>query len=220
MTGDRIRVILADDHAVVRAALRAVLGAAREIDIVGEAASGVEALAMTERLEPDVVIMDLGMSGMDGTAATREIVRRRLPTRVLVVTMQAEEDYLTHVLEDGAGGYLMKNAAGTELVNAVRAVARGDIYVHPSAARLLEERPSAANSRAAERERLDALTPRERDVLKLLSEGCSDVEIGNRLLINPKAVDTYKQRIQNKLGISERSEYIAAAIKAGVSSNA
>jgi DNA-binding NarL/FixJ family response regulator len=135
MTGDLIRVLLADDHAVVRAGLKAVLGAAPDIDIVGEAKDGREAVALVERLNPDVVVMDLSMGGLDGTEATKEIVAKNLPARVLILTMHAEEDYLVPLLEAGAAGYLVKSAADRELVDAVRAVARGDLYVRPSAAR-------------------------------------------------------------------------------------
>ena len=118
MTGDIIRVILADDHAVVRAGLKAVLGVARDIEVIGEARTGVEAVALAERFKPDVVVMDLSMPELDGTAATREIVKKGLATRVLVLTMHAEEDYLVSLMEAGAAGYLVKSAADRELVDA------------------------------------------------------------------------------------------------------
>src|SRR5687767_4115255 len=118
MTGDLIRVVLADDHAVVRAGLKAVLGSARDITVVGEASNGREAVALAERLNPDVIVMDLTMDQMDGTAATQEIVQKGLGARVLVLTMHAEEDYLVPVLEAGAAGYLVKSAADRELVDA------------------------------------------------------------------------------------------------------
>src|SRR6185437_12016715 len=130
MSPATIRVILADDHAVVRAGLKAVLGASPDIDVIGEASNGAEAVQLADTLDPDVVVMDLTMDGMDGTAATREIVGKHLRARVL--TMHAEEDYLIPVLEAGAAGYLMKNAADRELVDAVRTVARGDMFIRPS----------------------------------------------------------------------------------------
>jgi len=129
MSDDLIRVILADDHAVVRAGLKAVLGASSNIQVVGEAADGSEAVALAERLDPDVVIMDLSMDRTDGAAATRQIVDKKLRARVLILTMHAEEDYLILALEAGAAGYLMKNAADRELVDAVR-TRRSRRHVH------------------------------------------------------------------------------------------
>ena len=136
-TGNPTRVVIADDHAVVRAGLRAVLGPAKDIQVVGEAADGGEAVALAERLRPDVLVMDLSMAPMDGVAATREIVARGLPTRVMILTMEAAEGRLLPLLKCGAWGYLVKSAADRELVAAVRAVARGDIYLLPDAARAL-----------------------------------------------------------------------------------
>jgi len=216
MAGDLIRVVLADDHAVVRAGLRAVLGAAPDIEVVGEAKDGREAVALAERLKPDLVVMDLTMGEMDGTAATKEIVARGLATRVLVLTMHAEEDYLIPVLEAGAAGYLVKSAADRELVDAVRAVARGDVYMRPSAARVLARNLTKKDPAAAERERYERLTERERDVLRLTAQGYSAPEIGERLFISPKTVDTYKQRIHEKAGLSHRPEYVQFACKLGL----
>jgi DNA-binding NarL/FixJ family response regulator len=216
MSADLIRVILADDHAVVRAGLKAVLGAAPDIDVIGEAMDGVEAVALTERLDPDVVIMDLSMEGMDGSAATREITERKLRARVLILTMHAEEDYLLPVLKAGAAGYLMKNAADRELVDAVRTVARGDTFIRPSAARILAQGISKKDPMDAERARFERLTEREQNVLRLTAQGYSAPEIGERLYISPKTVDTYKQRIGDKLGLTHRAEYIAFALKLGL----
>ena len=219
MSPDLIRVILADDHAVVRAGLKAVLGAARDIDVVGEAKDGREAVALAERLNPDVVVMDLSMGEADGTAATKEIVAKGLATRVLILTMHAEEDYLVPLLEAGAAGYLVKSAADRELVDAVRAVARGDLYVRPSAARILAKGITKKDPAQAERERFEKLTTRERDVLRLVAEGYSAPEIGEKLFISPKTVDTYKQRVNEKLGLSHRADYVKLALKLGLISS-
>ncbi|HEY5085827.1 MAG TPA: response regulator transcription factor [Gemmatimonadaceae bacterium] len=216
MTAEMIRVILADDHAVVRAGLRAVLGASTDIDVIGEASDGAEAVELAERLDPDVVIMDLTMDRMDGATATREIVAKQLRARVLVLTMHAEEDYLLSVLEAGAAGYLMKNAADRELVDAVRTVARGDMFIRPSAAKILAQGLTKKNPLDAERARFERLTDREQNVLRLTAQGYSAPEIGERLFISPKTVDTYKQRIGDKLGLSHRAEYIAFALKLGL----
>lgn len=216
MSEDHIRVILADDHAVVRAGLKAVLGASSDILVIGEAGDGLEAVELAEQLDPDVVIMDLSMDRMDGAAATREIVARKLRARVLVLTMHAEDDYLVPVLEAGASGYLMKNAADRELVDAVRVVARGDMFIRPSAAKILAQGITKKNPLDAERARFERLTDREQNVLRLTAQGYSAPEIGERLFISPKTVDTYKQRIGDKLGLSHRAEYIAFALKLGL----
>ncbi len=211
-----IRVILVDDHAVVRAGLKAVLGASRDIEVVGEASNGAEAVVLAERVDPDVVIMDLSMDRMDGAAATREMVAKQLRARVLILTMHAEEDYLIPVLEAGASGYLMKNAADLELVDAVRTVARGDMFIRPSAARILAQGIGKKDPLAAERARFERLTEREQSVLTLTAQGYSAPEIGERLFISPKTVDTYKQRIGDKLGLTHRAEYISFALKLGL----
>jgi len=216
MSEELIRVILVDDHAVVRAGLKAVLGASRDIEVIGEAQNGEEAVALAERVDPDVVIMDLTMDRMDGAAATREMVAKKLRARVLILTMHAEEDYLIPVLEAGAAGYLMKNAADRELVDAVHSVARGDMFIRPSAARILARGIGKEDPLAAERARFERLTEREQNVLKLTAQGYSAPEIGERLFISPKTVDTYKQRIGDKLGLTHRAEYISFALKLGL----
>lgn len=216
MTGDMIRVVLADDHAVVRAGLKAVLSAARDIEVVAEAKNGREAVNLVERFKPDVVVMDLSMPELDGTAATKEIVEKGLAVRVLVLTMHAEEDYLVPLMEAGAAGYLVKSAADRELVDAVRAVAHGDLYVRPAAAMVLAKNLTKKDPEKVDRERFEKLTQRERDVLRLVAQGFSAPEIGERLYISPKTVDTYKQRIQEKLGLAHRSDYVQFALKLGL----
>ncbi|HEX3867008.1 MAG TPA: response regulator transcription factor [Gemmatimonadaceae bacterium] len=220
MSGDYIRVILADDHTVVRTGLRAVLGVAKDIEVIGEAKTGREAVAMAERFNPDVLVMDLDMPELDGTAALREIVAKSLAVRVLILTMHAEEDYLIPLMEAGAAGYLVKSAADRELVDAVRAVAHGDVYVRPAAARVLAKNLTKRDPVATERDRFEKLTDRERDVLKYVAQGFSAPEIGEKLFISPKTVDTYKQRIQEKLGFAHRSDYVQFALKLGLLSEA
>jgi two-component system, NarL family, response regulator NreC len=216
MMGDLIRVVLADDHAVVRAGLKAVLGTAKDIDVVGEANNGREALALVDRFKPDVVVMDLSMAEMDGTTATKEIVAKGVATRVLVLTMHAEEDYLVPLLEAGAAGYLVKSAADRELVDAVRTVARGELYVRPAAARVLAHGIKKREERSDDRARFERLTEREQEVLRLTAHGYTAPEIGEKLFISPKTVDTYKQRINEKLGLSHRADYVKLALKLGL----
>ena len=203
-----IRVVLVDDHAIVRTGLKAVLGAAPEIDVIGEAAGGNEAVALLGGMKADVVVMDLSMADGDGIAATRKITHGEGGPRVLVLTMHSEEAYLEAVLEAGASGYLVKSAADRELVDAVRAVARGDVYVQAAASRALPK--------SSDRTRFERLTERERAVMQLIAEGYTAPEIGEQLAISPKTVDTYKQRINDKLGLTHRADYVKLALKLGL----
>jgi DNA-binding NarL/FixJ family response regulator len=216
VTTDIIRVILADDHAVVRAGVKAVLSSAKDIEVIGEASNGREAVALAERLNPDVVVMDLSMGEMDGITATKTLVEKGSTAKVLILTMHAEDAYLVKLLEAGASGYLVKSAADRELVDAVRSVAHGDMYIQPSAARTLAQGIKRKSEHADERDRYDKLTDREKDVLRYVAKGFSAPEIGEKLFISPKTVDTYKQRINEKLGLNHRSDYVALALKLGL----
>jgi len=210
-----IRVALVDDHTLVREGVRALLQAESDIKVVAEASSGEDAPGMVEQSRPDVVIMDLDMPGMDGIDATRTLLEGESKPKVLVLTMHAEEQRLVNALQAGASGYLMKDAAETELIEAIRAVARGDVYVRPRVAQML-----AANLRPNERitdadrarERFQALSEREQTVLRLVAEGYNGPEIGRMLGITAKTVDTYKQRIGEKLGLGHRTDYVRFAL--------
>jgi DNA-binding NarL/FixJ family response regulator len=216
MTADVIRVVLADDHAVVRAGVKAVLSAAKDIQVIGEASNGREAISAVDRLHPDVIVMDLSMGEMDGITATKELVAKETKTKILILTMHAEDAYLVKVLEAGASGYLVKSAADRELVDAVRSVAHGDMYMQPSATRALAKGIQRKSEHADEREKYEKLTDRERDVLRYVAGGFSAPEIGEKLFISPKTVDTYKQRINEKLGLNHRSDYVDFALKLGL----
>jgi DNA-binding NarL/FixJ family response regulator len=226
---DVIRVVLVDDHAIVRTGLKAVLATAKDIMVVGEGSSGRDALSLAERLDPDVLVMDLSMPDLDGVSATREIVAaakvrhannddadRPVTRRVLILTMHAEEDQLLIALQAGASGYLGKSVAERELVDAVRAVAAGDTYVQPAAARVLARGIAAREKGADDRARFDKLTDREQAVFKLVAEGYTAPEIGEQLNISPKTVDTYKQRVNDKLGMTHRADYVKLALKLGL----
>ena len=212
MNGDLIRVVLADDHAIVRAGLKAVLGAAKDIDVVGEASNGKEAIAQVERLHPDVVVMDLTMAEMDGLAATKVLAAKGSGTRVLVLTMHAEEDYLVPLLEAGAAGYLVKSAADRELVDAVRTVARGELFVRPAAARVLAKGLKKKDEHADDRARYEKLTERERDVLRLIAAGYTAPEIGERLFISQHTAANHVRAILQKTGCANRAEAAAYAV--------
>jgi len=211
-----IDVLLADDHTVLRAGIRALLEGdpAAGIRVVGEAGTGDEAVNLTQRLKPDVVVMDLSMPGSGGLEATRRIAALGLDTKVLVLTMHAEEEYLIPVLEAGASGYLNKTTADSELVGAIGTVARGEVHLPPQATRLLlKEYRERADP---ETEALHKLSSREQEVLALTAEGYSSKEIGEKLFISPKTVDTYRSRIMDKLGLSHRSELVRFALKVGL----
>jgi two-component system response regulator NreC len=160
--------------------------------------------------------MDLSMGEMDGAEATKVLVGKKTRAKVLILTMHAEDAYLVPLLEAGASGYLVKSAADRELIDAVRAVAHGDVYMQPSAARALAQRIQRRAEHADERTKFEKLTEREQNVLKFVARGYSAPEIGEKLFISPKTVDTYKQRINEKLGLAHRSDYVDFALKIGL----
>ncbi|MCA9739736.1 MAG: response regulator transcription factor [Gemmatimonadota bacterium] len=209
-----IRVLLADDHAMFRAGLKALLEAESGIQVVGEAADGDAAIDAVRSLRPDVVIMDLAMPGTSGLDATRRIAALGYGTRILVLTAHAEEEYLVPVIEAGASGYLTKTSADRTLVDALRVVARGEVYLPPRATTLLLKRYRAEDQDGDGG--LGALSAREREVLALTAEGFSSREIGERLFISPKTVDTYRARIMEKLGLNHRSELVRFALHVGL----
>jgi Response regulator containing a CheY-like receiver domain and an HTH DNA-binding domain len=215
-SADTIRVILADDHLVVRAGLKALLGATRDIEVVGEATNGRDAVALVERLAPGVAVLDLDMPQMDGLTATRQLVAAKSATRVLVLTMHTEDELLVNLLEAGAAGFLVKNAADRELADAIRAVAAGDVYVQASASLALARAMARKSVHGEERDRYQALSERERDVLVLVAGGYSASEIGEKLFISPKTVETYKQRVSEKLGLAHRADYVQLCLRLGL----
>ena len=217
MTDDaRIRVVIADDHAVVRLGLRTLLGNAADIQVVGEATNGVEALALCRELAPDVVLMDLSMGGLDGAAATRALAAEGARTRVLVLTMHDEEEYLIPLLDAGAAGYVVKDAVSTELLEAIRTVAAGRTFVRPEAARVLADGWSRRAATDEARQRYEQLSDRERTVFTLMAQGYTTSQIGERINVSGKTVDTYRRRVNEKLGLSERADYVRLALRLGL----
>lgn len=211
-----IRVVIADDHAVARLGLRALLSSAPDITVVGEAGDGREALRVCADVTPDVLVLDLSMAGMDGLSAMRELSRRPSPPRVLTLTMHEEEDYLIPALEAGASGYIMKSAASTTLLAAVRAVAAGETWVSPTAAPVLAAGWARRSAQGELRKKYDSLSTREREVFRLVALGHPSSRIGEILHISAKTVDTYRRRVQEKLGIAERPDYVRVALDLGV----
>lgn len=211
-----IRVVLADDHTIVREGLRVLLQAAPDIDVVGDAANGTAAVALARRLNPDILVLDLEMPGGGGMPALLEI-REILPDiRVLILTVHAERERLLDLLEAGARGYLTKEAASAELVDAVRVVASGEIYVRPTVARLLAAAVAPSEQSDTPRRRFEGLSQREQTVLRRVAEGYNLTEIAEQLGISRKTVDAYKHRIQDKLGLSHRTEFVRFAIDAKI----
>lgn len=208
-----IRVLLADDHAVLRAGLRALLDAERDIEVVGEAGTGEEAIDLARSLDPDVVVMDLSMPGGGGLEATRAIAGRPSSPRVLVLTMHAEEDYLMPVLEAGGSGFVRKTSADVDLTRAIRTVASDEVFLYPTSATLLLRRYKVKKEDV---DPLDQLSERERDVLAMTAEGFSSREIGEKLFISPKTVDTYRARVMQKLELTHRSELVRFALETGL----
>lgn len=211
-----IRIMLVDDHEMIREGLRLLLRNSPDIAVVGEAAGGDAAVDLAKRLLPEVVVLDLDMPGGDGLCALRHLARDVPDVRTLILTMYPEQDRMLPLLESGARGYLTKDAASSELVEAIRVVAAGDVYVRPSAARLLAAAVVPRGGVRSPRGQLQSLSQREADILKLVAEGYSGVEIAKRLRISSKTVAAYKQRIQEKLGLDHRTEYVRFAIEAGV----
>ena len=211
-----INVLLADDHAIVRAGLKAVLGVAPDIRVIGEASNGADAVAMAERLKPHVVIMDLTMPGGDGVSATKSLAAMGNAPKVLVLTMHTEEEYLMPALKAGASR-LSGEERGRPRARGCDSCrdARRD-YVQQNAGRVLARGLRAKDPAGEERARFDRLTERERNVLVLVARGYSAPEIGERLSISPKTVDTYKQRVNEKLGVTHRADYVRIAMRLGL----
>jgi DNA-binding NarL/FixJ family response regulator len=213
---ERIRILLADDHALLRAGVAALLRMEEDFEIVGEVGTGEEAVTQAALLRPDLVVMDLAMPGIGGLEATRQIIALEAGTRVLILTVHAQEEYLLSVLEAGASGYVTKQSADDELREAIRTVARGQVFLYPSGARMLLQQFRAPAGDSVNVDPLKRMSGREREVLRRTAEGFSATEIGERLQISPKTVDTYRQRVMEKLKLSHRSELVRFALREGL----
>lgn len=210
-----IRVVLADDHGIVRAGLRALLEAQPDIRVVGEAADGPAAVDLTQQLEPTVVVADLSMPG-GGLSAIEKITGLDLPTRVLVLTVHAEERYLLPVLQAGGSGYVRKSSAHTDLLDAIRTVARGEVFLDPAATKTLLRGYLGRIRTGDERDWEEVLSHREREVVKLTAEGHTAQQAAGALSLSPKTVETYRHRAMQKLGLTNRAELVRYALRAGL----
>jgi DNA-binding NarL/FixJ family response regulator len=207
----RIRVLIVDDHSVVRMGLRMFFDHQDDIEVVGEAADGSEGVAMARRLEPDVVLMDLLMPNMDGVTAIGRIKAERPETEIVTMTSFIEEEQVTSALEAGASGYVLKDAEAEEVAQAVRAAYAGEVHLDPAVARLLAQR--MRNRKSPEDELTEPLTEREKDVLRLLGQGMSNKEIGAALFITERTARTYVSNILGKLGLASRTQAALYAVE-------
>ena len=208
-----IQILIADDHGVVRAGLRALLSAEADLEVVGEAANGEAAVRLAVRRQPDVVLTDIGMPGMDGIEVARTLAEQAPKVRVLLLTVHEDAALLREALKAGAAGYVIKRAVESELINAIRAAAKGDLYVHPSLTRGLieEEEPAPADNSA-----LGRLTPRETEVLRLIAEGYTNTQIADLLFLSPRTIETHRANIRSKLDLDSRAELVRFAVRHGL----
>lgn len=219
MTEDKVGVVLIDDHTVLRDGLKLLLSLEPDLEVVGEGGSGREGVRVAERTRPDVVVTDVGLPDIDGVEVTRQL-RERLPqTRVLVLTVHDEDNYVFTLIQAGASGYLLKNAAGNDLVSAIRTVAGGKPWLQPEIAQRLMNlatgKPSSPQPAAGET-LVEPLTTREIEVLKLLAGAASNKEIADQLDISTRTVETHLANIYGKLGVRSRTEAMLWAIREGM----
>jgi len=207
---NKIKVLLVDDHAIMRDGIRALLSIHDDIKIVGEASEGQEAIEKTQDLSPDVVVMDVAMPDMDGIEATRRIRKQSPKVKVIVLTQYDNKEYVLSAIKAGAAGYVPKRALGSELVSAVRAVNRGESFLYPSAAAALID---DYRRQAKTADPYDQLTPREREILKLIAEGHSSREIADTLFISLKTVYGHRTKIMEKLGLRNRTDLFKFAVR-------
>lgn len=214
----KIRLLLVDDHQIVRAGLRMLFQAEPDMEIAGEASSGEEALALVPTVQPDVVIMDVAMPGMNGIEATRRIRAVSPHTAVLALTMHEDEQYFFAMLDAGAAGYIPKRAAPDDLVSAIRVVSQGNVFLYASLARFLikDAAERASHEPGGEPHPVESLTAREREVLTWIAEGRTNREIAETLIISPKTVDRHRENIMAKLNLHNRAELVKYAIAKGL----
>ncbi|MFO7773053.1 MAG: response regulator transcription factor [Dehalococcoidia bacterium] len=212
----RIRVLVTDDHAIVRDGICALLALTPDIEAVGQATNGREALEMVAKLAPEIVLMDIVMPLMDGLEATRRIHKRFPETKVIVLTQYEDREYVLSVIEAGASGFVSKAAASSELTSAIRSVYQGDSFLSPSIARLLVEDYRQIARVGRNKDTSEQLTDREREILKLLAEGYSTGEIARMLVISPKTVERHKTNLMAKLDLHNRLELFKYALRKGM----
>lgn len=208
-----VRILIADDHTIFRSGLKLLLGSNPDYEVVGEADNGEKAVRLAKDLQPDIVLIDIGMPVLNGIEATRQIKTQNDEINVLILTMHRSDEYFFQALSAGASGYVLKGAETSELINALNAVVRGEVFLYPSVARRLVEKyfesvPGKASG-------LSRLTPREQEILQLLAEGYSNQEIAAKLVISPSTVHTHRTNLMEKLNLSKRFELVRYARQHG-----
>lgn len=209
-----IRILIADDHGVMRAGLRALLEVEPDVEVVGEAASGEDALHLAGKLAPDLVLLDIGLPGIDGIETTRRLGKLSSHIRVIILSVYEDESLLREAIKAGAAGYVIKRAAEEELIAAIRAVSRGDMYIHPAITRLLVKdlSPTVESKQGA----LDTLTPREMEVMKYIIRGFTNRQVAEALFISVRTVEGHRASLFSKLGLKNRVELVEFAEKNGL----
>ena len=212
----KMRVLLAEDHTIVRQGIAALLGTESDIEVVGEASNGLEAIELAKKLGPDVILMDIGMPQLNGLETTREIKRRFPSMKILVLTMYDNEEWIFQILKAGASGYLIKDSAMNDLTSALRAVYQGDSYLSPSISKMVIEE-YIRKAELGEKKGVEGLlSAREREILQLIAEGNSIPQISNLLCISKKTVEAHKIHIMEKLNIHDKVGLIKYAIRSGL----
>ncbi|MBI2906576.1 MAG: response regulator transcription factor [Chloroflexi bacterium] len=212
VTNTKIRVLISDDHSIVRSGIRALLELEEDIEVIGEASNGKEAVEMTSELQPDVVLMDIAMPLIDGLEATRRITKANPKAKVLMLTQYDNKEYALSSIKAGASGYVPKKAGPVELVAAIRSVNQGDAFLHPSMAKWMVK----DYLQRADEDPYDSLTEREREVLRYVAEGRANREIATLLCISVKTVLGHRERIMSKLDVHSRTDLIKYAIRKGL----
>jgi len=213
----KIRLLLADDHTIVREGLRSLIDSAEDMEVVGEVGDGRAALKKVEEIELDIVLMDIRMPGLNGIEATRQIKKHFPDVKVLILSMHPDDEYVLEALRAGASGYILKQAAHEELFTAIRAAYRNDVFLSPSVSKKVVETYIQSNkSVIMESSVLDKLTQREREVLQLIAEGKSSKEISSLLFISPNTVETHKAHLKEKLGLRKTADLIRYAYRKGI----
>lgn len=207
-------MLIGDDHTIVRSGVRLLLEAEADIDVVGEAGNGLEVLALAEALSPDVIIMDIAMPEMDGLEATRRIKAQMPQINVLVLTMHRSDEYFYEMLRAGASGYVLKGARTSELINAVRVVSRGEVFLYPTMAQRLVQDYFSLKGNNIDQD--VSLSPREKEILRFIAEGYSNKEIAEKLVISQSTVHTHRSNLLTKLGLNSRHELVQYARERGL----
>lgn len=212
----KIRILLADDHTILRAGLKMMLNAQPDMEVIGEAQDGRQAIHEAQRLQPDVILMDITMPDMNGIEATKQIKRAQSEIKVLILTMHEHDEYIFQALRAGASGYMLKEAADTELITALHVVQSGQFYLSPAAQSVMVGDYLQRVRTGEEKDSYSSLTEREREILKLVAEGYTNNQIAERLVISPKTVDTHRTHIMDKLNLHSRAELVKYAMRRGL----